>query len=162
MSEEKPVIRRFSLFPKALGACVEPLTRPALRSQGLAGSRILTEWASIVGPELAVHTMPEHLSFPRGKKTGGTLVISTENGFATHIQHMQAVILERLASYFGYQAIARITISHSWVPVKKEEAKPTRPAVLPKGTHICTDDVDDPELREALSSLAKTLAGEAQ
>ena len=160
MSEDKLVIRRFSLFPKTLQACVEPLTRPALKMQGLAGSRILTEWASIVGPEMASHSMPEHLSFPRGKKVGGTLVISTENGFATHIQHMQSVILERLASYFGYQAIARITISHSWVPKKPVETRPARAATLPKGTHVCTEAVDDPELRAALSSLARTLAGE--
>ncbi len=159
MSEE-PKFRKFSLFPKTLGACVEPITRPALKEQGLAGSRILTEWASIVGPKLAQHSLPENLSFPKGKKTGGTLVISTENGFATEIQHMQPIILERLASYFGYQAIARITISHSWVPAKPPAPKPAPKATLPKGTHLCTEGVEDPELREALASLAKTLAGD--
>lgn len=153
--------RRFSLFPKTLGACVEPVTRPALRSQGLAGTKILTEWPSIVGPELARHSMPEHLSFPRGKKTGGTLVISVESGFATHIQHMQAVIMERLASYFGYQAIARITISHSWVPEKVEAPRPAPKVSLPKGAHSCTDGVEDDELREVLASFAKALSGEA-
>ncbi len=158
MSE--PGFRKFSLFPKTLGACVEPLTRPALKAQGLAGSKILTEWASIVGPMLAQHSLPEHLSFPRGKKTGGTLVISTENGFATHIQHMQAVILERLASYFGYQAISRITISHSWVPPVADKPQKALKAALPKGSHALTEGVDDPELRETLASLARALAGE--
>lgn len=152
--------RRFSLFPKTLGACVEPLTRPALKAQGLAGSRILTEWASIVGPQLAQHSLPESLSFPRGKKTGGTLMISTENGFATQLQHMQPMILERLASYFGYMAVSRVTISHSWVPPQAAKPKPAPHAALPKGAAAMTDGVDDPELKAALASLARTLSGE--
>ena len=158
MSEQE--YRKFSLFPKTLGSCVEPLTRPAFKAQGLAGSKILTQWPSIVGPELACHSMPENLSFPRGKKTDGTLTISTENGFAPHIQHMQTIILERLASYFGYQAIARVKISHSWVPAIAEKSKPILKSGLPKGSYILTQEVEDVELRETLASLARTLAGE--
>lgn len=161
MSEKKDEIRRFSLFPKTLAACVEPLTRPALKAQGLAGSRILSEWRSIVGPMLAEHSLPEHLRFPPGKKTGGTLTISVEHGFAPHIQHMQPMILERLASYFGYQAVTRISISHSWVPKAPEPPKPALKAQLPKGSYALCDGVDDPELKETLASLARALAGES-
>ena len=94
------------LFPKTLGDFVEPITRPILKEKGLAGSRILTQWESIVGTQLALHTVPEKLAFPKGKKTGGTLTISVENGFATELQHMQPLILERLAGYFGYHHFA--------------------------------------------------------
>jgi hypothetical protein len=152
--------RRFSLFPKQLGACVEPITRPALKSQGLAGSRILTEWASIVGPQLSQHSMAECLRFPQGKKTGGTLVISVENGYATALQHMQPLILERLASYFGYQAVSRITISHSWVAAKPAVKAAPRKHTLPAGCAALADGVDDPELKAALVSLATALSGE--
>jgi hypothetical protein len=153
--------RRFSLFPKPLANCVEPVTRPVLKAQGLAGSRILTDWQSIVGPSLYRHTLPEKLSFPRGQKTGGTLVISTENGFATELQHMQPVILERLAVYFGYQAISRIVISHSWVAAPAAETKlRTLPSRLPPECQRLADEVSDPDLKEALLSLAKTLSGQ--
>src|SRR5258708_1653919 len=110
-----PEKRFYSPFPKLLERCVEPLLRPVLKAQGralkgegLAGSGLLTKWESIGGAELASHVVPEKLSFPPGKKTGGTLTVSVENGFATELQHMQPVILERLAIYFGYQAVARI------------------------------------------------------
>lgn len=152
-------VRRSSLFPKTLGSCIEPLTRPALKANGLAGSRILTEWPSIVGAQLAAHSSPEKLHFPRGEKTGGTLTISVESGFAPQLQHMQPIILERLASYFGYAAISRITISHSWA--KPAEPLPKRkPPALPKNSVALTQEVDDPELRAALESLARALAGE--
>lgn len=151
--------RRWSLFPKTLESCIEPLTRPVLKAQGLAGSRILTEWENIVGSSLASHCMPEKLSFPPGKKTGGTLTISVESGFATELQHMQHIIMERMASYFGYQAITRISISHSWVKTDDSAPLPPLPAVLPKNSASMTQSVEDPELRKVLESFANTLSG---
>lgn len=153
-------IRKYSYFPKALAACIEPVIRPVLKEKGLAGSRLLTEWASIVGHELARHAVPEKLSFPKGRKTDGTLTIAVENGFATELQHMQAVILERLAGYFGYAAVSRIVISHSFTPPAPMQ-KPTAPlATLPVGSDRLADNVEDDDLKAALQSLAKTLSGQ--
>ena len=152
--------RKWFLFPKKLDACVEPITRPILKTQGLAGSRIVSDWASIVGAQLAAHTLPEKLSFPQGKKTSGTLVISTENGFATELQHMQPQILERLASYFGYQAITRIVISHTWTEKSEAVPKPAPRPTLLRDSMDLTSEIVDCELKEALQSLAKTLSGQ--
>ena len=151
--------RKYSFFPKTLASCVEPLTRPLFKTQGLAGSRILTEWTTIAGA-LARHTAPEKISFPPGKKSGGTLTISVENGFATELQHMQPVILERLAMYFGYAAVARIVISHTWPAAAPPVKAPPRRPVLPKDCSQMADDIEDAELKAALKSLADTLAGQ--
>ena len=152
--------RKTSLFPRTLAQCIEPVARPALKAQGLAGSRILTEWASIVGPRMAKHSCPEKLSFPPGKRSGGTLVISVENGFAPDIQHQQPIILERLSSYFGYQAVARIVISHTYIHMQNTPVKKTakKAAALPKEITNLTNAIEDEELRRTLQSLAKTLS----
>jgi hypothetical protein len=157
MKPNKP--RYSSLFPKTLAQCIEPITRPVLKAQGLAGSRILTEWPSIVGKKLAAHSTPEKLHFAVGKKTEGTLVISVENGFAPEIQHQQPMILERLAAYFGYQAVNRINISHTYLPHRKEN-KPLKKKTgqLPESIANEASVVEDKELRETLQSLAKTLS----
>lgn len=156
---EKENFRKYSMFPKKLGECIEPLTREALKTQGLAGSRLITEWQSIVGAQLARHCVPEKLTFPRGQKSGGTLTIAAESGFAPQLQHMQPMIIERLCSYFGYAAVARIVISHSYARPAPPPA-PKKAPQLPKGSSKLVTDVEDPELRAALESLAKTLAGE--
>jgi hypothetical protein len=157
MTSDKP--RYTSLFPKTLAQCIEPITRPVLKAQGLAGSRILTEWPSIVGKKLAAHSIPEKLQFPAGKKTEGTLVISVENGFAPEIQHQQPMILERLAAYFGYQAVNRISISHTYIPSRTTVKPAKRKAPpLPESVGHIADNVEDSELRETLKSLAKTLS----
>lgn len=152
--------RKFSFFPKTLSACVEPLVRPALKAKGLAGSRILTEWESVVGKELARHTAPEKISFPQGKKTGGTLTIAVENGFGLELQHLQPVILERLAMYFGYTAVSRIAIAPAMLPAAKpKEAKAPAPSLAP-GSAGLADDIEDGALKDALQSLAKALEGQ--
>lgn len=153
--------RRSSLFPKQVGVCIEPLTRPVLKAKGLAGSRILSEWPSIVGAGLADHCIAEKLSFPTGKKTGGTLTISVESGFATQIQYMQPVILEKLAVYFGYKAVDRIAIAHTYVPQKPVAKPPAKRGFLNKESVQITAQVEDDELRAALESLARTLSGES-
>ncbi len=153
--EEK---RRWSLFPKPVGGCIEPLTRPVFKAKGLAGSRIITEWNTIVGESLSQHCMPEKLSFPPGKKTGGTLAIAVENGFAPQLQHMQPLMLERLATYFGYKAIERITISHTYVLQKTSAPAPLKKVEMPAQVAGLVGEVEDDDLRAALSSFASTLS----
>lgn len=155
MSEEQK--RRWSLFPKTLSACIEPVTKPVLKTQGLAGSRIISEWPAIVGAQLSSHCQPQKLSFPAGKKTDGTLSIAVENGFAPELQHMQPLILERLATYFGYKAVSRITIAHTYAPQTQKPPEPM-PKPLSKASISLTENIEDEELRAALSNMAKTLS----
>ena len=155
--------RRYSYFPKTLESCIEPLTRPVFKAQGAAAARLITEWHVIAGAELAHHARIEKLSFPKGAKTGGTLTVSVENGFATEFQHMQPVILERLAGYFGYRAIARIAISHAFLPQARpsgDSPQRRKKASLPTDSCRLTEKVADDELKDALQSLAKTLSGQ--
>lgn len=154
-----PTYRRRSMFPKTLSQCIEPITRPAFKTQGLAGSRIISEWQSIVGDKLANHCIPQKLSFSAGKKTDGTLSIAVENGFAPELQHMQPVILERLATYFGYKAVARVNISHTYTPESEKPPSPSpRKVTLSKDCINIAESIEDEELRAALTSIARTLA----
>lgn len=147
------------MYPKTLSTCIEQITRPALKTQGLAGTKIISEWASIVGEKLAKHSIPQKLSFSAGKKTDGTLTIAVENGFAPEFSHMQPMILERLSIYFGYKAVSRISISHTYTTDKEISVKANK-KILPANCIDATNEVQDPELRAALSKMAKTLAGE--
>lgn len=147
-----------SLFPKPLEKIVEPLLRPLFKSRGLAGTRILSDWPRIAGTELASHAVPEKLSFPAGGKTGGTLTIAVENGFALELQHLQPMILERINTYYGYQAVKRIAISHSFSPPPEPAAPPSPRQAAASGAYA-VGNVADPELKSVLQSLANSLNG---
>lgn len=153
--------RKYSLFAKPLGACIDTLTRPLLKENGLAGTRILTDWPSIVGAELALRSAPEKLSFSPGKKTNGTLMIAVENGFATEFSYMQPLILDRINGYFGYQAVTKLTFSPRLLP--PSPPPPNMHSNQPRktvNTSVTIPENTDPELKEALKSLANTLAGQ--
>lgn len=151
--------RRSSMFPKTLSQCIEPITRPVLKTQGLAGSLIISEWPSIIGEKLSAHCIPQKLSFPPGKKTDGTLRIAVENGFATELQHLQPVILERLSTYFGYKAVAQVIIAHTYTPELEKLPALPRKASLPPHCVSIAEGVEDEALRAALTGIAKTLSG---
>lgn len=161
MNTRQPAPRRFSLFSKPLKQCIEPLTRPVFKEKGIAAARLLTQWPSIVGEELAAHSYPEKVSFPQGKKTDGTLTVAAASGFALQLQYAQPLILERLATYFGYKAISRIAITQNYQPIatEKRPAKSQPKVALDK---TALETIDDPELKSAWSSLAETLAKNSQ
>ncbi len=157
MQPENPSKRRYSLFAKSLKSCVDPLVRPVFKAQGLAASKLIAEWEQLVGKELAAHTMPLKLSFAKDKNADGTLTIACSGAHALTLQHMQPVLIERIASYFGYRAVARIQIEQrpmtAPAPAKKT---PQRAAKVVDSSGIA--NVEDEELRTALSGLAKTFA----
>lgn len=159
---ETPPTRRTGPFGKTLGECIEPVTRPALKSQGLAGSRVLTHWRSIVGDALAAHCLPEKLSFPPQRTHGGTLVIAVENGFGPQLLHQQPLILERLATYFGYPAVSRIVISHQWLKPQSKPAPSKPKAMLNEEASALAEQVHDAELRATLARFARTLSGRSE
>ena len=158
MMQEPPSKRRYSMFSKSLKSCVEPVVRPVLKAKGNAASKLITEWEQLVGKELAAYTMPVKLTFPKDKNSEGTLTVACEGAHALTFQHIQPVLLERIASYFGYRAVSRITIEQR--PVKAIAA-PKKPAPTPiKNLNISAiASVQDDELKAALSDLAKTFAG---
>ena len=81
----------------------------AFARQGFASTELVTRWAEIVGTEIAAHSQPEKIQWPRGdgrpRAEPGTLVLRVEGPTAIEIQHLSGVILERVNRFFGWQAV---------------------------------------------------------
>ncbi len=79
-----------------------------------------------------------------------TLVLRVEGPAALEIQHLSAVILERVNRFFGWQAIGRIALRQA--PLRRPRARtgarrrPTRPP--PRGSPKALPDIEDDALRE--------------
>lgn len=155
----EPRIRRWSLFPKALSAEVERLVKPVCKQQGFSEHRLLTEWQSVVGADLARYSAPRKLTFPKGRREMGALHVGVFPGRALELQHMQPQILERIATYFGYRAVERLVFMQD--AQLRPVAKPKhRRADLPPDERVmqqvaqCADDA----LRHALASLGQAIS----
>lgn len=129
----------------------------AFRRYGFMQSAVVANWAEIVGPDYARHSAPEGLSFPIGKKSGGTLKILVTGAFAPMIRHVEPQVIERANRFFGYAAVALLALRHGDLPVPRAErvVPPAQP--LPDATRSTLKDIADPELRASLESLAHAL-----
>lgn len=150
--------RYYSLFPKTLASCVEPLARSSIKSYGSSATYILTNWNEIVGPELSDICYPEKIFFPRSQKTDGTLTIVVENGHSTKITYMIPALIERISTFCGYKAVSKIIIGHSYTGSPQKKA-PEKVTPLRKQDTQIVEEVADDDLKAALRSLADTMSG---
>lgn len=155
--------RRFSLFPKPLQQAVETVTKPAFKRFGLAQARLISDWPHIAGAVLAGKTLPQRLQFPKGQRDGGTLYLAVQPGWALEVQHLEPVILEKIATYFGYKAVARLHITQQPLPapeMKKKLAASPLPPKSQEQLEQITAQVADPALKSALEKLGEGIFAE--
>ena len=152
-------IRRYSLFPQPLAKSVEQAVKPIFKKHGFAEHRILTEWHAIVGEEMASYSLPQKLVIPARKKENGTLHILVAAGRALELQHMQPLILERIAAYFGYTAVSRLVFTQAMTPLfARKKRQPLKEKSKPDARLTAlVAECEDAELRAALLSLGNAL-----
>jgi hypothetical protein len=149
-------------FPRPLAQFMGATLSDALKTQGFASAEILARWGDIVGPEIAAHSEPMKIAWPRamGEEAAepATLVLRVEGPAAIEIQHLSAVILERVNRFFGWQAIGRIALRQA--PLRRHAPRkapdPPDPAVAARLAEVMTE-VHDPGLRQALARLGAAI-----
>jgi hypothetical protein len=147
---------------QTVGAVLPRIAGKALGKQGLGEAQLVQHWAEIVGERLAKSTSPGKLSFTRGARRDGTLKLRVEPGIALEIQHGEPVLLERINGFFGYRAVARLTLQQTLQP--REEPPPRLRRLDDGETEALAErvaQVGDEDLRAALQRLgAAILASE--
>ena len=113
------------------------LTHKAFEKYGFAAATLITDWAMIVGKDIAGYTAPERLKWPRGVgirddvadgaegRPGATLIVRVEPARALDVQYKAQQIIERINGYFGYRAIAELRILQA--PLPRARRPPPQP-----------------------------------
>jgi hypothetical protein len=133
----------------------------AFKAQGFASTEIISRWTDIVGPEIAAHSEPLKINWPRpiGDEAPepATLVLRVEGPAALEIQHLAAVILERVNRFFGWQAIGRIALRQA--PLRHRGRPPARKPDAAAAARIAEalPDIKDEDLRQALGRLGAAI-----
>lgn len=135
---------------------VPGIGRAAFRRFGFVESAVVQRWSEIVGDTYSLHSAPDSIRFPMGKRSGGTLTVVCEGAFAPTMAHVEPQLIERVNRFFGYAAIAKVALRHG------EVSKRGRAAAVPEDrTPLAADvtstlkAVTDPALRATLESLAR-------
>jgi hypothetical protein len=145
-------------FPRPLAELTAGALSEALKAQGFASTEIIARWAEIAGPEIAAHSEPMKIAWPRApgeeQPEPATLLLRVEGPAAIEIQHLSAVILERVNRFFGWQAIGRIALRQA--PLRRQQPPvpptPPDPAELAR-IAASLPEIEDEALKAALARL---------
>jgi hypothetical protein len=142
---------------RPLADVVRKALSDAFPKQGFAATELLTRWPEIVGAEIAAHSEPEKIRWPRpvgdAAPDPGTLMLRVEGPVAVEIQHLSGVILERVNRFFGWQAVGDLALRQA--PLRHRalaRPPPPDPAAAARVAATLTEIADD-KLRDALARL---------
>ena len=149
-------------FPRPLSEFTAATLSDGLKAQGFASAELIARWAEIAGPEIAARSEPMKINWSRGigdaAPEPATMVLRVEGPAALEIQHLSAVILERVNRFFGWQAIGRIALRQA--PLRRRETPTSPPPPDPEAAARIAASlpaIEDDDLRQALARLGAAI-----
>ncbi len=147
---------------KPLSLLLSDVFSDAYAKQGFAARELVTRWAEIAGPEIAAHSEPLKMQWPRPveghPQEPATLVLRVEGPMALEIQHKSDVILERVNRFFGWSAVGRLALRQAPLS-RRSRPQPLRapdPTAVAKVAETLSA-IEDEELRAALARLGASI-----
>lgn len=151
--------RGFETASKLMGGQI----RKAGEARGFAVSRVLTHWAEIAGEDIAAMCRPIKISYGKGG-LGANLTLLTTGAAGPMLQMQLPALREKVNACYGYNAIARITLTQTapmgfaegqaeFTPAKAA-AKPAIAPEIQQDAAATAAGVHDDSLRTALERLA--------
>src|SRR3569833_2023555 len=146
------------LTAKPLSLLLDDVFKEAYARQGFAARELVTRGGEIAGPEIAAHSEPLKMQWPRPvdgqPQEPATLVLRVEGPMALEIQHSSDVILERVNRFFGWHAVGRLALRQGPLSRRPKPKRPPPPD--PKAVAQIAESltaVEDDALRDALARL---------
>jgi hypothetical protein len=130
--------------------------------QGFAARELVTRWAEIAGPEIAVHTEPLKIQWPRPvegqPQEPATLILRVDGPMALEIQHGSDVILQRVNRFLGWNAVGRLALRQAPLSRRNAPKAPSGPDASAVAEVAKTlSSVEDEDLRAALARLGASI-----
>ena len=147
---------------KPLSVLLNDVFAEAYAKQGFAARELVTRWAEVAGPEIARHSEPLKMQWPRPvegqQQEPATLVLRVEGPMALEIQHTSDALLQRVNRFFGWNAVGRLTLRQAPLSRRERPVRPRPPdarAVAKVAESL--SEVEDAELRAALARLGASI-----
>lgn len=144
---------QYRAAPHARNA-VAKIMRPLARKHGAGSTGLASHWEAIVGPRFAKISKP--MKFASGRE-GRTLVITAPGPAAALIMASSDKIIDRANGFLGQGHIRHIKIIQT--KIRTESSRRPAPRGLSSQAsdqlHSGLENVDDPELKEALADLGR-------
>jgi hypothetical protein len=148
-------------YPRPLADLLHKTLKDAFAKQGFASSELVTRWTEIVGAEIAAHSQPEKIQWPRPADgqtpEPGILVLRVEGPAAIEIQHLSSVVLERVNRFFGWKAVGGLRLRQAPLGRKTKAARPVPDREGAARIAAGLTEIADENLRDALARLGAAI-----
>jgi hypothetical protein len=148
-------------YPRPLADLLHRTLKDAFAKQGFAASELVTRWAEIAGAEIAAHSEPEKIQWPRtadGQPPApGILVLRVEGPTAIEIQHLSGIVLERVNRFFGWKAVGALRLRQAPLGRKRPRAPAGPDPATAARIAAELGDIADERLRDALARLGAAI-----
>jgi len=152
----RPEMARYVWGPRAVGALVPGLVKPAFHKRAPATAQVLADWEAIAGPAIAAVSVPRKLF-------AGTLAIACSGPMAIEMQHLAPQLIERINRHMGKIAVTRLRFVQDAPAARLAPRPPRAPAVAQAqatAARAAVAGLPEGELRDALEALGRAvLAG---
>ena len=151
-------------FPRPLSELLSATLSDVLKAQGFASTEIISRWHDIVGPEIAGHSEPLKINWPRApaneKPEPATLVLRVEGpgGARNPAPVRRSFSIGSIVSSVGRPSAE---LPFGKLPLRRREPSPP-PKIDDAAAAQIADalpDVKDDNLRQALGRLGSAIKG---
>ena len=154
--------------PQQISELVSGVLNPLMQQRAGMTMQLVMAWEEIAGHIHADYTRPEKLEWPRQISDDepfmpATLCIACESARAIYLQHETGMIIERVNSFFGFNAIDRIKIVQKSVQTTEKPRRRPPTQLDPQQQKRLSDlvnSVEDEKLKQALSKMGKGVFSE--
>ncbi len=145
-----------------VGLDMRSIAKDVLGKRGFSNVDLIAHWTDVVGQALADGVKPDKITYPKSGRYDGVLHVRVQGGaFAVLLEHQKNIILDKVNTFLGYNAISDIKIRQDTlvqVPVQKpvdlaKELTPEQEALLQQRIK----DIQDESLRRQLYEIGKKL-----
>ena len=147
---------------KPLSLLLSDVFKDAYAKQGFAARELVTRWKEIAGADVAAHSEPLKLQWPRPvegqPQEPATLILRVEGPMALEIQHKSDVILERVNRFLGWSAVGRLALRQAPLS-RRDRPSPPRPPDPKQVAEVeqSLSSIEDEQLRAALARLGAAI-----
>ena len=147
---------------KPLSVLLSDVFSDAYAKQGFAARELVTRWADIAGTEIAAHSEPLKMQWPRPvegqPQEPATLILRVEGPAALEIQHSSDVILQRVNRFFGWSAVGKLAFRQAPLARVRRPVRPgpPDPKAVAKVAESLTG-IEDEDLKTALARLGAAI-----
>jgi hypothetical protein len=149
-------------WSQPLADFVPKILDPAVARQGFGEATLLLDWEEIVGERIAAISHPARLRWPPGgikhdplePRPPAALLLRVEPGFGLEIQHLSAVLIERVNAHLGWRCVGSLRVRQE--KIERSPASPRRTLEDPLARAEAerqVSGIEEEPLRDALARL---------